>query len=413
MSAPARIQNLNRHEALPSPGVWARQINGAARRTGHRPAIVLCAAYSGLAIIRSLGRHGIPVFALDSRPFEVGMHSRHGRGIVLPQPPAHSAAWLEFIAATGRLLDCRPVLFVAGDPQLELLSAGRENLSRFYEFAIPDRHVCEMLIDKRSQYRWLMNRKVNIPATSMPESEAEAKRDALRIGLPCIAKPGVSHLWRAVSKSKALVLRSPDEAGDAYRKMTESGAGCLLQEIVPGGDDQLYGTLCCFSRLGEPLASLTKRKLRQFPERFGNGSVQISVRLPELAEHSVSVLRSLGCHGFVSIEYKLDPVGGAMKLIEINPRSVSGLQLAIDSGCDLPWVGYCDLAGLPPPAVRPQREGVLFVNEAWELRRVRQTGRPLDWIGYFATLLRARSHAVFSLEDPGPAWSLVMRALGR
>jgi predicted ATP-grasp superfamily ATP-dependent carboligase len=319
---------------------------------------------------------------------------------------------VEFLVAAGRGLECRPVLFAAGDPHLELLSAGREALAASYEFAIPERAILEILRDKCAQYRWLMDRNVPVPRTCVPRSAEEAAHDAAQVGLPCIAKPGISHLWTRTASSKVVLLKSAGDARAAFTAMEAAGSGCLIQAIVGGGDDHFYGALCCFSRHGAPLAAFTKRKLRQYPERFGNGSVQLSVAAPQLAERSVAMLRGLEARGFMSIEYKLDPADGEMKLIEINPRSVSGLQLAVDSGCDLPWIGYCDLSGLPADAAGGHREGVLFVNEAWEMRRVRAARRALAWPGYLATLLWARSRAALSLEDPGPAWSLFKRAAG-
>jgi predicted ATP-grasp superfamily ATP-dependent carboligase len=386
-------------------------MNGAWGRTRTRPAIVLGASYCGLAFVRSLGRRGVPVFAFDSRPFEVGMHSRHARAVVLPDPSCHPQRWIEFMTALGPLLDCRPVIFVAGDPHLDLLSAGRESLARYYDFAIPPRAALELLQDKRSQYQWLERGGVDLPGTRMPTSEAEAVHAAGSIGFPCLAKPAVSHRWNRRFVEKAIVIGAPGQAAEAYRAMDASGCGCVIQEIVEGGDDHFFGALCCFSRGGEPLAAMTKKKLRQYPERFGNGSVQVSVELPELAARSFAILRRLGCAGFGTIEYKLDPADGKMKLIEINPRLVSGLQLAVDSGCDLPWISYCDLAGLPQEESAVQGFGVLFMNEAWELRRVMKRRSLREWIGYGATLARARSFASLSLTDPGPACSLVRRAL--
>jgi predicted ATP-grasp superfamily ATP-dependent carboligase len=183
-----------------------------------------------------------------------------------------------------------------------------------------------------------------------------------------------------------------------------------MQETIGGGDDRLYGALCCFSRLGEPLATMTKRKLRQYPEGFGNGSVQVSLDLPELAARSERILGSLGCRGFMSIEYKHDPADGRMKLIEINPRLVSGLQMAIDSGLDLPWLGYCDIVGAAAGELRAPRHGTIFMNEAWELRRVLSKRTAWAWADAALMAMRARSFAVWSVRDPGPLWSLAKRA---
>lgn len=386
-------------------------MNADHKRTRFRPAIVLGGGYSGLAIVRSLGRHGVPVFVLDNRPREAGMHSRHGRPIIMPDPVPHAGRWIDFLAGVGRMLDCRPIVFAAGDPHLDLLSAGRASLPAYCILSVAPAEVIEVLRDKRLQHRLLLEHGVDLPATRIPESPAEAAHDAGAIGLPCLVKPAVSHRWWQVRAAKAIVVDAPRRAAEIYSEMTAAGCGCLIQQLIPGGDDQLFGALSYLSQDGDPLATLIKRKLHQYPERFGNGSVQVAVGLPALAAGSNELLRKLGCRGFGSIEYKLDPADGKMKLLEINPRPVSGFQLAVDSGCDLPWIAYRDLAGLPRQPAPAHRSGVLFVNEAWELRRVMKRGSLKDWLGYASTLARARSYAAWSLEDPGPAWSLIKRAL--
>ncbi len=154
---------------------------------------------------------------------------------------------------------------------------------------------------------------------------------------------------------------------------------------------------------------MTKRKLCQYPARFGNGSVQVSVDLPDLAHRSQEIFRNLGYAGFGTIEYKLDPADLRMKLIEINPRPVSGLQLAIDSGCDMPWIAYGALTGASPAPLFTHKSGVLFVNEAWEARRVWQSRSPGEWLRSAAFVTRARSFAAFSLSDPAPFCSHLRR----
>lgn len=410
MSAPA-LSPRRPTGSLPDAGEWAGKINAARTSKNVRPALVLGGAYLGLAFARSLGRRGVPVFVLDSRPQEVAMSSRYSQGILMPDPVQHSAGWVEFMACAGSMLDCRPAVFAAGDPHLDVLLAGQDRLAAFYDFSVAGSAVLRLLRDKRSQYRWMMQRKVEIPRTLIPESGDEAVEGARRIGFPCIAKPAVSYRWPLRSKTKVVVLRSAAEAEAAYRVMEEAGCGCLIQETIRGGDDQFYGTLSCFSRFGRPLTTFAKRKLRQYPEGFGNGSVQISVDMPELVERSEAVLRGLGCNGFASIEYKFDAADGRMKLIEINPRMVSGLQMAVDSGCDLPWIGYRDLTGLPAEEPPGYRSGVLLVNESWELRRVLARRRLADWLEAAATVIRARSYASWSVRDPGPFSSLVKRSL--
>jgi predicted ATP-grasp superfamily ATP-dependent carboligase len=268
------------------PTLWASSINEAVVRCGRIPAIVLGAGPSGLAIVRSLGRRNIPVFLLDARPWELAMHSRFAEALVLPDPVKRPERWLDFLEEAGGSLDCKPVVIAAGDPHLMLLADGTPMLDSRYRLAVPPAELTAALLDKRRQYRMLQ--------------------------------------WVRASDAKLSVVGSPAEMETAYRAMAEAGQGLVVQELIPGGDDSFFGFLSYWDTHGRLLAWCTKRKLRQYPPGFGNGSYQVSVDCPEITEQSIGLLRRLNCRGFASIEYKRDSRDGQMKLMEINPRTISG-----------------------------------------------------------------------------------------
>ena len=139
----------------------------------------------------------------------------------------------------------------------------------------------------------------------------------------------------------------------------------MVQQIVAGEDRALFGYLAVWDSDGRELAWLTKRKLRQSPPGFGDGSLQVTVEAPEVAELSRRLLRAFDYRGFVGVEFKLDATTGTYHLMEINPRTVSGNQMAISGGVDFPWIGYRYLTGSEGGAepARAFRPGVKFVNE--------------------------------------------------
>ncbi|MFB3776385.1 MAG: ATP-grasp domain-containing protein [Bryobacteraceae bacterium] len=343
------------------------------------------------------------------------MNSRFAEPLVLPDPIKQPARWLDFLEEAGRALHCLPVVIAAGDPQLILLAESAPRLDSRYRLAVPPVELTTTLLDKRLQYRLLMDSGAALPATHWPSSEAEAMHAARAVGFPCIAKPAYSHLWVRSRSTKLEVVGSPEQMRTVFRKMAESNVGLIVQELIPGGDDSFFGFLSYWSSGGRLLAWCTKRKLRQYPPGFGNGSYQVSVDCPEIVETSIDLLRRLNYRGFASIEYKRDSRDGRMKLIEINPRTVSGLQMAVDAGVDLPWIAYCDLVGAELPRTAVSRAGVRFINESWEARRFWTSGQrsPWEWGRWLLSLAQARSFSVLSFRDPGPALSLVARALRR
>ena len=53
--------------------------------------VVEVAWVNGLAAIRSLGRHGLRVLAVDDRPYALGLRSRYAEARIAPDPRSHGA----------------------------------------------------------------------------------------------------------------------------------------------------------------------------------------------------------------------------------------------------------------------------------------------------------------------------------
>jgi predicted ATP-grasp superfamily ATP-dependent carboligase len=130
------------------------------------------------------------------------------------------------------------------------------------------------------------------------------------------------------------------------------------------------------------------------------------VDAPEIASLSRRLLRAYEYRGFVGVEFKQDARDGRFRLMEINPRTVSGNQLAIAAGVDFPWIGYECLANSEPRprAAERFRVGVAYVNEEWDLKaflRLKQAGELtlLRWLG---DLFRSDAKALAAIDDPLP-----------
>ena len=119
------------------------------------------------------------------------------------------------------------------------------------------------------------------------------------------------------------------------------------------------------------------------------------------------LLRAFDYRGFVGVEFKFDARDQRYYLIEINPRTVSGNQLAISAGVDFPWIAFQYLIG-GNPEVKPSalgRPAVTYVNEEWDVQAflsMRKTGA-LNLRGWLGSLRQARAKAFWAWDDPLPA----------
>lgn len=388
---------------------WLRGLRG-------RPplAVVLGASVNGLSFVRSLARRGVPTLLLDSDPL-IGRHTRHGRVQLLPSAEEYPEQWMELLEHVGSGVDDPPVLVTTSDVHGVLVAEHAEPLSRYFRFLIPSAATMERIVDKRSQYAIAEAAGIPIPKSHFPESLQGAADVAGQMSYPCILKPYKSHVARRKTAKKVAVVHSSEELIREYERIANAEVRYMIQEIIPGEDDALFGYLAFWDATGREHAWLTKRKLRQNPPHYGDGSLQITVEAPEVAALSRRLLKAFDYRGFVGVEFKYDARDQTYRLMEINPRTVSGNQLAISAGVDFPWIGYRYLTAADAAQVQSDRfrPGVKYVNEEWDFKAylaLRKSGQLTLW-SWLRSLRGVEARAVLAWDDPLPLAAVIWRFL--
>ncbi len=333
------------------------------------------------------------------------MRSRYAVASVLPDPDSDPSGWVDFLGEAGRSLNCRPAFIPTTDAVLGAVFRHAAQLSGSYACAIPPCGLLQGFMDKCSQYQLLEGAGAPLPHSAAVVDATHAQRAAADIGFPCLMKPNRGDAWTRRTGRKLELVRSREEAANTYEAMAAAGLGVLIQELIPGGDDALFGCICQIDAAGEVRACFTKRKIRQHPTQFGNGSYQVSAHLPEVAEITLALLRKVGYRGLAAAEFKRDARDGRLMLLEVNCRAVSGTQLAIDSGVDLPWLVYREQIGRPLDPVCEFTAGRSLINFAWDAREYLRSGdrSPSGFRSWAKSVAAADSDAVISWRDPGPA----------
>lgn len=376
-------------------------------------AIVMGASVNGLSFARSLGRRGISVVLLDSEKL-IGFRTKYARCVLLPSARKNPEAWVDWLSDFAREHDGPVPVFATSDEHNVFLAEHGSRLKDSFRYLVPDLQTMNQIVNKRLQYGVAVNVGIPIPKTFYPES-VEALDDLLPdISFPCILKPYKAHIGRAkISNKKVLKVESADELRDAFEVLWDAGADFMIQEIVPGTDEDLFGYLAFWDEHNNEVRWLTKQKLRQNPPLFGDGSLQRTVEAPEVAVQSRRLLKALDYRGFVGVEFKRDSRDGTLRLMEVNPRTVSGNQLAISAGVDFPWIGFQYLLGreVDPPGTVPFSAGVLYCNEEWDFKAfliLRRQG-DLTFSEWWKSFRSAEARAIFARDDPGPALAVLGR----
>jgi D-aspartate ligase len=282
---------------------------------------------NGLAAIRSLGRAGIRVLAVDHRPSALGFRSKYAEPLVSPDPFADETRFVAFIRTLGDV-----VVFPTHDDSLNAVARHASDLSVRTPFPAWD--LLERVQSKRVQLETAKTVDVDVPAMN-PST------------FPVIVKPDRSVEFKRRYRRQAFRCDTAAELEEAIAHTEEFGA--IVQELVPGGDDALYTVGSYITRDGRALGVFCGRKLRQTPPGIGTCRVGEALWEQGAVDAALRLLKAFDYHGLSQVEFKRDARDGRFKLMEINPRLWQWHGLATACGVDLPRLAYADLVGESPP----------------------------------------------------------------
>jgi D-aspartate ligase len=336
---------------------------------------------NGLAAIRSLGRAGVRVLAVDHRPSALGFRSRYAEPFLSPDWRADPTRFVASIRTLGEV-----VVFPTHDGQLNLIAQHLGDLQVLAPF--PDWEILERVQSKRAQLDHAVAAGVDIPQTHYPRSAAEARAAADETGLPVLVKPEDHVGFKQRFRRQAFRCESLDEVEDAYTRAEEFGP--MVQELIPGGDDTLYTVGSYLARDGRPLGVFSGRKLRQTPPGIGTCRVGEAVWVQDAVDAALRLLGAFDYFGLSQVEFKRDPRDGKFKLMEINPRLWQWHGLAAACGVDLARIAYADLVGETPGQATMNGEG-----KRWAITLLPGERPAFQRPPYV--------DAVFARDDPKPA----------
>ena len=368
------------------------------------PAIILGGSVNALSIARSLGRHGVAVYALN-QPHAYVHASRYARRIDIPLRGDTAAAWLEYLsgAESGPLRGA--VLLAAGDEGIDFLIRRREALAGKYRLDECEPAAQRCMLNKLCTYQAATAAGVATPRYWVATSRAEIDRVRSELVYPLIVKPQLSHLFEAHFGTKFLVVDRFDELGTALDTAAAARFDVLLMEKIVGPDDRLASYYTYLDEQGVPLFDFTKRILRRFPVNMGAGCYHITHRDPELRALALRLFQHVGLRGLANAEFKHDDRDGQWKLIECNARFTAANGLLMDCGLDLPWFVYSRLVGLAPPPMSNYRSGVRLwypVEDFKAFLQLRRRGELTLW-RWLASVLHPQTLPYFRFRDPWPS----------
>src|SRR4051794_32570627 len=234
-------------------------------------AVVTGASYRALAVVRSLGRRGVPVRVVRSDEHAVAASSRYaGRPLSWPEgSDATRVDYLLGLADRKRLGGW--VLIPTHDEEAAIVARHRDALAERYRVTTPAWTTLREAYDKRCTHALGARLGIAQPWTILPAGPGDLSR--ARGHFPVVVKPAYKETANRLTVDKAWRADDLDVLRKRYAEACElmDPSILMVQELVPGdGAAQLsFAALC---DRGDVVAWLTARRTRQFPMDFGRAS---------------------------------------------------------------------------------------------------------------------------------------------
>jgi predicted ATP-grasp superfamily ATP-dependent carboligase len=381
--------------------------------------VILGGAHGTLALARSLGRKGVPVWLVSNdTPLPTWSRRIAGHREWAGPDSGGALAFLLDLAATQGLRGA--LLVPGGDGEVRFAAQAIATLSAAYRVALPPWERLQWVCQKPLLYRRAEALGIGIPLTYRFASLGEAA--AADIRFPVVLKPNMGGGNNRFSRAKA--VRADDRASflAAYRDAVgQIGLeNVVVQQFIPGGGTCQFSYAALWDD-GRPVAEFTARRTRQYPIDFGYTSSFVEiVEAPEVVEVARKLLGSIAHHGLVEIEFKRDPRDGALKLFDVNPRCWSWLGLAEAAGVDLGALLWQTANGRPAVG-STARAGTAWMYLARDMvaaATLAARGR-LGFGDYLRSFGAVKSWATFAGDDPMPglidipitAWRVLTRRI--
>lgn len=382
-------------------------------RRRQRPCTIVHGDVNALSIARSLGRAGVPVYALNDPDAPV-CRSRYVQPLSAPLDGRdREEAWAEWLLGPESEEIHDSVLLAASDAALRILAAHREELSQRYRLDLADQAAQLTMLDKHASLEVARKSGIGYPEFWDAHDADDVRSLAQHVRYPVVVKPVDTARFVELSGHKLLVAEDRAELEQAARTVADTGLEFIVVELIPGPDDLLCSYYTYLDEDGAPQFHFTKRVIRRFPALEGPAVYHVVDRVPEAAEAGLAVLQAAGVRGLGHVEFKLDTRDGQLKFIESNVRFTAGNPLLVAAGLDLARYVYDRVNGDTPEPFAPVRQGLHLWHPVLDARAMLEL-RARDEITV-SSWLRSVAHRQvlpwFAADDPGPSLAKARTAL--
>lgn len=320
--------------------------------------------HGGVGAIRSLGRLGVPVFAIvEDRGTPAAVSRYLHERFVWPTTGLEDPDWLvEGLLDVGRRIGRKSVLITCDDEAAVLIAEHAAELSETFLFPKVEPSLPRLLVDKYGLYRTCLEHGISTPWAATPSTLDGL--DDLAIGFPVVVKNREA-FGRLRTPAVATTTRFDDI--DCLRSAAQAWGepfSVLVQEYIPVDDAEDWIVHAYCDEFSNCVVEFSGVKTRSYPPHAGVTTSAYSVRNPTLAEITARFVKAIGYRGVLDLDWRYDRRDGQYKLLDFNPRVGAQFRLfENEAGVDVVRALHLDMTGREVP-VADQVDGRHFVVES-------------------------------------------------
>jgi D-aspartate ligase len=365
--------------------------------------------HGALAVARTLGRLGVPVYAvLEDAYTPVAMSRYLTKAFVWDSRPTDPESFVKAMSLIAEFIARPTIIIPMDDLSAVCVAENAASLERWFIIPPIPPQLPHELANKARLHALCAEIGIPIARSVVPHSFDDVKAFTESTGFPVVVK--AAEQWLPLKDTFVTkVIQTPEQLFGLCENYNYRGSQRLIiQEHIPGDDWICHGYYNSEKNIS---LTFTGRKLRSYPPDAGSTAMGLSIDNETLRCTSEKLLKAVAYSGIIDMDWRMDERDGQYKILDCNPRVGQNFRMfENNAGIDVVRAQHLDLSGRLIDYAAPI-EGRLFTVESFYalalLRRMPRGASEQDAGKYLPAT--GEEVAWWGSDDPVPFLIMIAR----
>jgi len=286
-------------------------------------------SWSSLAAVRSLGKRGLRVFSADTAPLGAATFSKYSYGSFVYPDPFNEKKFVSFLVKKCEEIREKyggEILILPIHEETYVLAKHAKKFPKYVNFVFSDFKTLNSVQNKGLLIGLAKKNKVNMPNSYLVKTSRDISKVEKKIRYPVFIK----HF----EGSGSVGIFKADSVQE-YRKILKKQKFPLVVQEYVAGDDYCC---CALFKNGKKIALFNYTAIQTYPVRGGTTVYRKNISHPGIDREAMKLLKGTKWTGVAELDFRVDKKTGKAYLIEVNPRFWGGLNQAVESNLDFPYL---------------------------------------------------------------------------